>query len=100
MVHTAGTGPRLGAVLDLHPQQLKAIDVGLYPVLAAADVLVELTQQVTRQLSQLTLIHALCKVVVKPRRRFVLSPLVFQINLDLNLDIRLRWISVLLVEVH
>ena len=94
VVHPAGTGPRLGAVLDLHTQQLKAVDVGLYPVLAAADVLVKLTQQVARQLGQLPLVHVFGKVVVKPRRRFVLVPLVVPVELNLNLDLRRVRLSV------
>ena len=100
VVHTAGTGPRLGAILDLHTQQLKTVYIRLYPVLAAADVLVELTQQVSCQLSQLTLVHVLGKVVVKPRRRVVLFSLVVLVELDLNLDLRIVRLSILLVDVQ
>ena len=50
VVHTAGTGPRLGAVLDLHPQKLKTIDVSLYPVAATGDIVVIVPDQVAYKL--------------------------------------------------
>ena len=65
MVHTAGPGPRLRAVLNLHPQQLKAIDVGLYPVLAGRQVFFKLAQQVTDYLGQHLLVQHLGQVLTE-----------------------------------
>ena len=63
--HPACTGPRLRAVLHLEAKQLKPIYVGLYPVLAARNVLVKLTGQVASQLHQHALVERLGQVLVE-----------------------------------
>ena len=59
VVDTARAGPRFRPLLDLHTQKLQTVDVGLYPVLAGADVVLELAQQVTSEGLKDLVVHVL-----------------------------------------
>ena len=65
MEHTAGTIPRLSALLILEPQQLQAFHIRLHPLLTVVDVFIKLTNQLLAQRLQLALVYVLGEVCIK-----------------------------------
>ena len=64
--HATGTAPGLGALLDLQAQQLQALSVGLFPVLAPVQVVVVVPEEFSGDLGQRAFIEDLGDVFVEP----------------------------------
>ena len=100
-VHATRAVPRLGALLILHAQDLKALDERIDPVLATGDVALHVTHQVRGKGLQLVLVKELSEVCVEVvgsggicfRSQFNLHPAHANSQalgiLDFNLDCRL-----------
>ena len=89
--YPAGTGPWLGTLLDLDPQELQTLDVSVKPVFAALNVLIKLRSELRGQDLQLATVKNLSEVLLELviffSGQFFFKPIDIHFDLDFNLGL-------------